>query len=268
MWSNSWAVSTIGKTELVKKAKKVKDAGSASSSYVKFILIWFLYPSDAAWWTTSANRKWEQRRYLTIIETWVTIYVDVTQVLRNTEQAYSQRYRTLRSVNLSNAGSRSIMDARVAMEPWEKKRLFRETMKRFASQYFLSFPEYPCSYCGVLSPLRTTVWIEFSEVDAETGNYGLSRCLGVQLVLNGKGEIAVCSICYKRKKAREAPDIGRWPQVLLHVPQYSRSYLSFVKLNCNLGRTQSHSGQNWHNPYSTYRTLRGNQEKSCMVANE
>lgn len=186
-------------------------------------------------------------------------------VLRNTEQGYLRRYGNLRAAQEPIGTVQTVGNA---MEPWEKRHSFRETMEKFSSQYFLSFPQYPCSYCGVLSPFRSTAWMEFSERDAEAGKYGLSSRLGVQLVRNDEGQVAVCSICRKRTEQREAPDIGGWPQVLLSVPQYSRSYLSFVKLNCNLGRTQSHSGQNWHNPYSTYRTLTGTKGRGWMQANE
>ena len=49
------------------------------------------------------------------------------------------------------------------------------------------------------------------------------------------------------------------------MPQHSRMFLSFIKLNCNLGRTQSHSPTQAHNRYSTYRTLSGMLTKNLPV---
>lgn len=128
---------------------------------------------------------------------------------------------------------------------------FRRLMNKFEEEYFTSMPEYACAYCGVLSPLRKTVWVDLDR----TVDYGLESRLGLPLCRNEDGKIAICGICRRRK--RKAPDVGPWPRAILEVPQRSRMYLSFVRLNCNLGRTQSHSGTDWHNPYSTYRTLSG-----------
>jgi len=136
-------------------------------------------------------------------------------------------------------------------------------MHTFEHTHFKSFPEYPCSFCGVLSPLRKTIWIDFDQSVFGDGGYGLASHLGFQLCRNGDGKIATCSTCKTRK--RDSPDIGPWPQEVLDVPQHSRMFLSFVKLNCNLGRTQSHSATQAHNRYSTYRTLSGILTKKIAV---
>src|SRR5437016_7155048 len=52
---------------------------------------------------------------------------------------------------------------------------------------------------------------------------------------------------------------------VLDVPQHSRMFLSFIKLNCNLGRTQSHSPTQTYNRYSTYRTLSDMLTKNLAV---
>ena len=128
-------------------------------------------------------------------------------------------------------------------------------MKRFDEIYFTSFPCQPCAYCGCLSSPCTTHWVEFDNQKLQCGEYGLAFHLEHDLLRDSTGRIAICSIC--KRHPREAPDIGPWPAELLHIPQHSKMFLSFVKLNCNLGRTQSHSGSDWHNQYSTYRTLSG-----------
>ena len=70
---------------------------------------------------------------------------------------------------------------------------------------------------------------------------------------DSKSRIAICREC--NREPRGAIDAGPWPPSLLNIPQRSRMYLSPLKLNCNLGRTQSHSGTDYHNRWSTYRTL-------------
>src|SRR5579859_4793375 len=90
-------------------------------------------------------------------------------VVRNTEQGYLRRYGNVRATQEPIGTVQAVVDA---MEPWEKRRSFRATKEKFSSRYFLSFPQYPCSYCGVLSPFRSTAWIEFSAGDAEAGIYG------------------------------------------------------------------------------------------------
>lgn len=132
---------------------------------------------------------------------------------------------------------------------------FAKLIHTFEEKYFRSFPEYPCSYCGVLSPLRKTLWTEFDQNDFNNGCYGLTTRLGFRLCRNAEQKIAMCSICKVHR--RDASDVGSWSRALLDVAPCSRMFLSFVKLNCNLGRTQSHSGTDWHNKYSTYRTLSG-----------
>ena len=128
-------------------------------------------------------------------------------------------------------------------------------MKRFKENYFKSFPNLPCAYCGCLSTPRMTHWIEFDQEKLEHGEYGLVSRLECELSRDSIGRIAICSVC--KRHIREAPDVGPWPAVLLGIPQRSKMFLSFVKLNCNLGRTQSYSTSDRHNPYSTYRTLSG-----------
>lgn len=132
---------------------------------------------------------------------------------------------------------------------------FNRLISRFQDDYFTSFPSYPCGYCGTLSTRRTTHWVELDQHKLHRGEYGLVTRLECDFSRDILGRIAICSIC--KKHPREAPDAGPWPAVLLCIPQRSKMFLSFIKLNCNLGRTQSHGESDWHNPYSTYRTLSG-----------
>jgi hypothetical protein len=133
---------------------------------------------------------------------------------------------------------------------------FRRLLDQFEQQFFTSFPIHACAYCGSLSTNRLTRWREYDEQVWRRGDYGLQSRLGLPLHINDSMQIAICSLC--KSKPRLAPDAGPWPREVVQVPQRSRMFLSFAKLNCNLGRTQSHTGRGWHNPYSTYRTLSGN----------
>ena len=100
-----------------------------------------------------------------------------------------------------------------------------------------------------------THWIELDQEKFERGEYGLVSRLECELSRDSIGRIAICSVC--KRHVREAPDVDPWPTALLRIPQLSKMFLSVVKLNCNLGRSQSHSECHWHNAYSTYRTLSG-----------
>jgi len=177
-------------------------------------------------------------------------------LIRTTTALYSQRYQNIRprpqqlSPSLIQTGTRTTALPSFIITP-----SFANRICVFEEKHFKSFPEYPCSFCGVLSPLRKTVWMDFDQSIFDMGGYGLASRLGFQLYRNRDGKIAICSACKTRK--RDAPDVGPWPQEVLDVLQHSRMFLSFVKLNCNLGRTQSHSGTQWHNRYTTYRTLSG-----------
>lgn len=133
--------------------------------------------------------------------------------------------------------------------------MFRALLNRFVEKLFNSFPEHACAYCGVLTVERLTRWVDIDKQVWRRAEYGLASHLGLPLHTNESGKISICSLC--AKKPREAPHVGPWPQEILRVPQRSKMFLSFAKLNCNLGRTQSYSNSGYHNPYSTYRTLTG-----------
>ena len=128
---------------------------------------------------------------------------------RNTVEVYSGRYQDLRPKQMAQRRNERVGSYfNGGVEPLEEQRYFRRLLEKFAREYFLSFPEYPCAYCGVLSPFRNIVWMEFCQRDSDEGKYGLESRLGVELRRNGQGEIAVCGKCHKRGRVREAPDIG------------------------------------------------------------
>ena len=139
---------------------------------------------------------------------------------------------------------------------------FKRLLTNFNSKYFVSFPDIPCAYCGVLCLSRTAHWIEPCIVAQEWSHFGLVHVLKMPVHRDGRGRVAICSLC--KKNPREAPSAGPWPEVLLRIPQRSKMFLSPIKLNCNLGRTQSHSRDGNHNPYSTYRTLSGKCSSSLL----
>jgi hypothetical protein len=132
---------------------------------------------------------------------------------------------------------------------------FRRLITRFQTKLFTYFPNIPCGFCGVLSLPRTTSWLSAERATAEAGNLELGTVLHMPLHQDGAGRVAICTQC--KRKPRSTIAAGPWPEALLQIPQRSKMFLSPVKLNCNLGRSQSHSGTTYHNPYSTYRTLSG-----------
>ena len=176
--------------------------------------------------------------------------------VRTTTVLYCQRYQNIRPHGLPALQILPADPEITAPLPcFVMSPSFAKVMCTFENTHFKSFPEYSCSFCGVLSPLQKSIWIDFDQSVFDDGGYGLASHLGFQLCRNADGKIATCSTCKSRK--RDTPDVGPWPQEVLDVPQHSRMFLSFVKLNCNLGRTQSHSATQVHNRYSTYRTLSG-----------
>ena len=136
---------------------------------------------------------------------------------------------------------------------------FRNVMERFQSEYFLSFPNVPCSFCDILSLPRLVVWKAYDVCIAS--QYELETVLHHRLAVNNHQRIAVCQAC--DRKPRRAPNLGPSSEAVLAVPQRWRPLLSPIKINCSLGRTQSHSVDGYHNPYSTYRTLSGITTCNC-----
>lgn len=131
-------------------------------------------------------------------------------------------------------------------------RLFSNLMERFRSKYDKSFPEFPCSYCGVLLLQRSIKWIKRS-IGME---YPLTSTFGYEVIVKERNGIEFIAVCYSCNiKPRLPPNSGPWPVELIELPQRSRIFLSPVSLQTNLGRTQSYNQS--HNPYSTYRTLTG-----------
>ena len=132
---------------------------------------------------------------------------------------------------------------------------FGRLMERFAKTLFTSFPDIACAYCGILSVRRSVKWLNEQEAASNEHLFGLVQILHLPIYRDSQNRVAVCTLC--RKRPRKCVDAGPWPDVLKAIPQRSKMFLSPAKLNCNLGRTQSHSTGDRHNPYSTYRTLSG-----------
>jgi hypothetical protein len=133
---------------------------------------------------------------------------------------------------------------------------FRRVINRFQTDLFTIFPNIPCAYCGVLSSRRMVKWLTIEQAVDETEKFELSTVLHIPIHTDRKGRVAICTQC--KTKPRQTIRAGPWPHTLLQIPQRSKMFLSPIKLNCSLGRTQSHSGTEYHNPFSTYRTLSGN----------
>jgi hypothetical protein len=132
---------------------------------------------------------------------------------------------------------------------------FRRTVDRFQEEWFTIFSNIPCAYCGVLSSSRTVKWLSAEVAELERNNFELTTVLHIPVMEDAAGRVAVCVQC--KKKPRRTLSAGPWPHVLTQIPPRSRMFLSPLKINCNLGRSQSHSSSNYHNPYTTYRTLSG-----------
>lgn len=126
-------------------------------------------------------------------------------------------------------------------------------MERFAKNLFTSFSDIACAYCGILSVRRSIKWLNEREAASNKHLFGLVQILNLSVYRDSQNRVAVCTLC--RKRSRKCVEADPWPDVLKAIPQRSKMFLSPVKLNCNLGRTQSHSTGDRHNPYSTYRTL-------------
>ena len=91
----------------------------------------------------------------------------------------------------------------------------RALMTRFKMEHFESFPDIPCSFCGVLSLPRVTTWQIYNPECIK--EYELYSVLGVALMCNIHGLIAVCQCC--AWKPRHVPDVGPLPEEVLRVPQ-------------------------------------------------
>lgn len=130
---------------------------------------------------------------------------------------------------------------------------FQHLMNRFSTNLFTSFPDIPCAYCGILSVRRSTKWLNEEEISINAHLFDLLHILCISLHRDSLNRVAVCSLCWK--SPRKCISADPWPDSLTTIPQHSKMFLSPVKLNCNLGRTQSHSSGPRHNSYSTYHTL-------------
>ena len=127
-------------------------------------------------------------------------------------------------------------------------------LTRFATEFFRSFPNIGCAYCGILILPRSVKWQTYDPDAAR--QYQLLSVLNCPLTFNLTSDhVAICAACSRRP--RSAPDVGPWSDIIFEVPQQWRRLLSPIQLHCNLGRTQSQSATGFHNPYSTYRTLKG-----------
>ena len=127
-------------------------------------------------------------------------------------------------------------------------------LDRFATEFFLSFPNVPCAHCSILILPRSVKWKLY---DANNpGQYQLQSVFHIPLVFNLAGSsIAVCAAC--SRNPRNTPDIGPWNDRLFEIPQRWRGLLSPIQLHCNLGRTQSQTRTGVYNIVTTYRTLKG-----------
>ena len=182
------------------------------------------------------------------------------EYLRSMTSLYTERNSGLRP--LMPRANPSVESADVNPEPDALPSFFlispsfRRLMERFQNQFNYVFVNVPCAYCGYLSSTRTSAWLTPDDAIQQAPAFELITRLHLSVYRDGIGRVAICHAC--RKKPRPALDVGPWPSLLLDLPKRSRSYLSPLKLNCNLGRTQSHSATtNYHNPWSTYRTLTG-----------
>ena len=189
--------------------------------------------------------------------------VEESEYLRSTAQVYSERNQGLRPLiprqNLPLESDQGIEGDHEDPEQGPSRfvidRSFRRLLNRFEQQYNSVFLDIPCGYCGYLSSSRSTCWLSAQEASGEENIFELKTHLHLDVYRDSKGRVAICRDC--RKKPRGAINAGPWPSILVDIPKRSRMYLSPLKLNCNLGRTQSHSASNYHNPWSTYRTLTG-----------
>jgi hypothetical protein len=188
--------------------------------------------------------------------------VEADDYLQSTAQLHAERNQGLRPLmprqNLTIDESNVTVDApppTLQASYFIISRPFRRLMNRFEQQFYTVFLDIPCAYCGYLSSSRSTCWLTAEEGRREVNAFELTTHLHLDVYRDTKGRVAICREC--RKKPRGALDAGPWPPILLNLPKRSRMYLSPLKLNCNLGRTQSHSASNYHNPWSTYRTLTG-----------
>ena len=181
--------------------------------------------------------------------------------LRSTSSLYAERNTGLRPLMPQSHSALEeedieSMPLNAPVCPFVITATFRMLMNRFEREFNLVFPDIPCAYCGYLSSTRTTSWLTIEEAIRETTAFELVTQLHLKVHQDARGRVAVCNTC--RKKPRRVLDAGPWPSLLLDIPKRSRPYLSPLKLNCSLGRTQSHSATtNYHNPWSTYRTLTG-----------
>src|SRR5436189_3249197 len=128
--------------------------------------------------------------------------------MRTTTILYSQRHQNIRSRPLPPVPTDTEIAAPIPCFIITPS--FAKVLCTFEETHFKSFPEYPCAFCGLLSPLRKTIWIDFDQSVFDNADYGLASHLGFQLCRNADGKIATCSICKSRK--RDAPDVGPWPQ--------------------------------------------------------
>jgi hypothetical protein len=131
--------------------------------------------------------------------------------------------------------------------------LYERTLQRFEQQYDRSFPSVPCAHCGVLLLPRSCQWQPFNELET----YALTSVLDIQphtVYKHGVRKVTVCSEC---KASPKLPiDAGPWPELLLHLPQRSRVYLSPLTLQTSLGRTTRPHGRNMSH-WANYRTVTG-----------
>jgi hypothetical protein len=191
--------------------------------------------------------------------------------LRSTAPLYAERNSGLRPMMIRPNVSSDHADMEsgseeTAFSTFQITAKFRNLMNRFQQEFDHVFPDIPCAYCGYLLSSRTTCWLTAQEATREASAFELVTRLYLAIHQDSIGRVAICKTC--RKKPRAAITAGPWPAVLLDIPKRSRPYLSPLKLNCSLGRTQSHSAtSNYHNPWSTYRTLSGTVSSYSLYAN-
>jgi len=66
---------------------------------------------------------------------------------------------------------------------------FHRALVRFQDTLFVSFPNVPCAYCGVLSLPWTTCWLAANEAAKEAAQFGLRNVLNLSLHINWQGQV-------------------------------------------------------------------------------
>ena len=99
----------------------------------------------------------------------------------NISDSFETEGMALTTGSVKNAGSipHELIAIRPATVTFVITKAFERLLIRFNTKYFVSFPDIPCAYCGVLSLSRTTCWIEACKVVQEWPHFGLAHVLNL-----------------------------------------------------------------------------------------